>query len=288
MGPEESEWFRSVDQLDFFHPEEENAGLLQSLLYFGLIAVISNKTIDGNRFSTRGKRWPTIVSSQLVASALIEVKINVLRLPRDACMELLQRHKKLLVKADSAVRQAERHFTRCSSSLIDLILLSVKILIGTIVHSYDCALDNTFDHLCGTPIQWCDIAQRRGDRSRAAHRELETKMMQNGWCIHQAHKILSTFSYQTAYYFARLPRPRSARLGHDRCSRKSCKGWDSNPGNTHACHVTDACACSTISVSSADVAKIIRSDRIPLVSIEEDVLGNLSLKLHTKTRYVQL
>jgi hypothetical protein len=203
-------------------------------------------------------------------------------------MHVLERHKTLLVKADEAARWAEGHFTNNSSKLLDLVLLSVKVLIGTIAHSYDNASDNMFEKLCGTSLQWYDIAQRRGDCLKAADRALEVTMIENGWCVHQIRKLLSTFSYQTAYYFARLPRPRSGRLGHETCNSISCRGWDSKPGSTHARHATEACSCQTITVSSREVAEIIRSEQIPLVSIEEDVHGTLSLKLHTRRRYVQL
>lgn len=297
MGPDDGEWLQyrdrssfvdTVGRLDITRSEGEIAGFIQSWLYFGLLAVLSDNTINGHDFSTPGKRWSTVVSSDLVASVLINMKLSVLRLPRQKCMDVLRRHKTLLVNADEAARWAESHFTQRSSDLVDLILLSVKVLIGTISHSYDIAHDNMFEQLCGTSLQWHDIAQRRGDKSKAADRALETKMMENGWCIHQTHKVLSTFSYQTAYYFARLPRPKSGRLGHETCTKTLCRGWDSKPGFTSARHATDTCTCPTISISSVDVAKVIRSGQIPLVSIEEDLHGSLTLKLHTKTRYVRL
>jgi hypothetical protein len=46
--------------------------------------------------------------------------------------------------------------------------------------------------------------------------------------------------------------------------------------------------CSTISISSVDVAKIIQSGRVSLISIEEDVDGSLALKLHVRERYASL
>ena len=284
MRPDDDEWYSFATRLDLSQSQEEIAEFIQSWLYFGLLAVLADITIDGREYSTPGKRGSTIVSSHLVAATLVEMKLGVLRLPQSECMSVLEKHKTILVRADEAVRRTEEHFTSRTSGLVDLILLSVKVLIGTIVHSYDSVVDHMFEKLCGTTIQWYDLARRRRGPSKAADRALEAKMMENGWCVHQIDKILSTFSYQTAYYFARLPRPRSARLGHDRCSKASCKGWDSKPGDTSACHATDNCTCSTVSVSSVEVAKIIRSNQIPLISIEEDVHGALSLKLHTKTR----
>lgn len=293
MGPEENEWASyhksssfvdSIGRLDITRSQQELAGFIQSWLYFGLLAVLSDRSINGHDLSTPGKHWSTVISSDLVASVLVDIKLSVLRLPRDKCLNVLQRHKTLLVKADEAARWVESHFTRQYNDLLDLVLLSVKVLIGTVAHSYDCAHDNMFEQLCGSSLQWYDIAQRRGEPSKAADRALEVKMMGNGWCIHQIHKVLSTFSYQTAYYFARLPRPRSGRLGHETCNKISCRGWDSKPGQTSARHATDTCTCPIISVSSVEVAKVIRSDQIPLMSIEEDVHGSLSLKLHTRTR----
>ena len=286
MRPEESEWTKAIRNLDVHRPQEEVAGSVQSWLYLGLLAVLTNKTIDGHDFSTRGAHCSTVISSKLVVAALIEMKVSVLRKPQYDCMAALVRQKTLLVEAETAVRRVESHFSECSSELIDLMILSVKIFIGTVAHSYDSAQHNMFELLCGTSMQWYDIAQKRGDQSKAADRALEAKMIDNGWCVHQIHKILSTFSYQTCYFFARLPRPRSGRLEHANCNKVSCRGWDSKPGVTGARHASDTCTCATVSVSSAEVARIIRSGRIPLVSINEDVHGSLSLELHTKTRYV--
>jgi hypothetical protein len=296
MGPDDLAWLplcnrrsfvNSVRRLDVARSQWEIAGLIQSSLYFGLLAVLSGKAINPHDYAAPGRNWNTVVSSGLVRPALIDMKLDVLRLPRDDCMMALRRHQMLLVNADDAVRQVEDHFSQNPTDLIDLILLSVKILIGTIAHGYDCALDNMFEQLCGSSLQWYDVAQRGGESSKAADRALERKMLENGWCIHQTHKVLSTFSYQTAYYFARLPRPRSSKLGHQRCTRLKCRGWDSRPGLAHARHADDTCICPTVSIPSAEVAKIVRSGGIPLVSIEEDMHGSLTLKLHTKTRFVQ-
>ncbi|KAH5429435.1 hypothetical protein HBI32_070870 [Parastagonospora nodorum] len=293
MGPDDDEWLKFRNQcpflddfgtLDIISSQGKIAEFIQSWLYFGLLAVLSNKVITGRDFSTSGKHWSKVVSSDLVASTLVDMKLTVLRMPRDECMNALRRHKTLLVEAEVAARWVESHFFRSSSELIDLIILSVKVLIETISTSYDCAHNNMFEHLCGTSLQWYDTAKSGGDHSKAADRALESKMMENGWCLHQTCKVLSTFSYQTAYYFARLPRPRSAGLGHELCTEKSCKGWDSKPNHTNARHATETCTCPTISISSVDVAKVIRSGQIPLVSIEEDAHGSLTLKLHTRKR----
>jgi hypothetical protein len=277
----------AAGNLDVARPQQDIAGFIQSWLYFGLLAVLSGATIDGRDLSIPGQRWSTVISSKLVASELTDIKLSVLRLPRDKCMIELERHKTLLITADEAVRWAERQLTGQPSKLVDLILLSVRVLIGTIAESYDCVCENMFEQLSGTSIHWYRIAKQRGDPLKAADRALQDKMIENGWCVHQIHKVLSTFSYQTAYYFARLPRPRSARLGHMACTDSSCKGWDSKPGDTRARHATGTCACPTVSVSSVKVAEIIRSNQIPLVSIEEDATGVLSLKLHTRNRYVE-
>jgi hypothetical protein len=296
MEPGDDDWLQYRNQcpfvdtavkLDIIRSQGMIVRFIQSWLYFGLLAVLSNKTINGRDFSTSGKHWSIVISSDLVTSALVDIKLAVLRLPRDECINALRRHKTLLVEAEEAVRWVESQFTQRSSELVDLIILSVKVLIETIAHSYDCAQNNMFEQLCGTSMQWYSIAQGSSDQSKAADRALETKMTANGWCVHQIHKVLSTFNYQTAYYFARLPRPRSGGLGHESCTKKSCRGWDSKPNQTSARHATETCTCPTISISSADVAKVIQNGQIPLMSIEEDVHGSLTLKLHTKKRYVQ-
>jgi hypothetical protein len=273
--------------LDITRPQEEIAGFIQSWLYFGLLAVVSGETIDGHNFSTAGKGWPTILDSKLVTSKLVNIRFDELRLPWERCKPIVVSQRLMLFKAGEAVIWVENHFIEQGSDLVDLVLLSVKILIGTIARSYDYARDDktTGERWMKFRQLWHDVAQRRSDRLKPASRALATKMIETGWCVHQIHKILATFNYQAAYFFARLPRPVSARLEHKLCSKNSCKGWDSKPGDTHARHEIEGCTCSTITVSSVEVANIIRGNQVPLVSIEEDLHGKLSLKLHTMTRY---
>jgi hypothetical protein len=274
-------------RLDIFSFQGSIATFIQEWLYFGLLAVLCDTTITVYDFSTPGKRGSGVVSSELVKSKLINMQLSVLRLPETERADVLQRHGRILSDANEAVHWVESHFTLRSdlSDLIDLIVLSVKVLIGTISRSYDCAHTPDSRPQKAIGLDWFDVAHRQGNQLTAAGRAIEVKMIKNGWCVHQIHKVLSTFSYQTAYYFAKLPRPGSARLVHEICSTKSCRGWNSQPGHTSARHATDTCTCPTVSISSVDVAKVIQGGHIPLVSIEEDMHGSLSLRLHTKRWY---
>jgi hypothetical protein len=266
------------------------ATFMQEWLYFGLLAALCNTTIKGYDLSKLGKRQSRVVSSGLVRSMLINLQFSVLKAPKKERANVLQRHRRILWRANEAAHRFERQFAvrSDSSDSIDLILLSVKVLIGTISRSYDWARAENSRPQKAVGLGWFDVAHRQGDHLAGAGRAIELKMTENGWCIHQIHKVLATFSYQTAYHLAKLPRPRSARLVHESCSKKSCTGWNSKPGHTSASHATDTCTCQTISISSLDVAKVIQGGHIPLVSIEEDVHGSLSLKLHTKKWYVYL
>jgi hypothetical protein len=266
------------------------ATCIQEWLYFGLLAALCNTTIKGYDLSIPGKRGIRVVSSELVRSKLLDLQLSVLKLPKNERVDVLRRHRRILWRANKAVHRFERQLTvhTDASDFIDLVLLSVKVLIGTISGSYDRAHTKDYRPQEAIDLDWFDVAHRQGDQLTAAGRAIEAKMTENGWCIHQIHKVLSTFSYPTAYYLAKVPRPGSARLAHESCSTRSCSGWNSNPGHTSARHATDTCTCQTISISSVDLAKVIQGGNIPLVSIEEDVHGNLSLKLHTKRWYVKL
>jgi hypothetical protein len=274
-------------RLEVSNSQGSIATFIQEWLYFGLLAVLCDTTIAGYDFSIPGKSRFRVVSSDLVKSKLVNMQLSVLQLPEKDRAGVLQRHKRILSEANEAAHWVESHFTIRSNSndLIDLIVLSVKVLIGTISRSYDWARTQDSQTQKAIGLDWYDVAHRKGDQLTAAGRAIEVKMIENGWCVHQIHKVLSTFSYQIAYYFAKLPRPGSARLVHEACSKKSCRGWNSQPGQTSARHATDTCTCPTVSISSVDVAKVIQSGHIPLVSIEEDVHGSLSLKLHTKKWY---
>ena len=264
------------------------ATFIQDWLYFGLLAVLCNTTIKVYDFSTPGKHHGRVVSSELVRNKIISLQLSVLKVPKNERANMLEQHKRILRRANEAAHLFEKQFNvRASSSdSVDLILLSVKVLIGTISRSYDWTRVENSQPRNAIGLDWFDVAHRQGDHLSPAGRAIEAKMTENGWCLHQINKVLSTFSYQAAYQFAKLPRPGSAILTHENCSRESCRGWNSDPDHNSPCHATNACTCPTISISSVEVANIIQGGHIPLISIEEDVHGNLSLSLHTKRWYV--
>jgi hypothetical protein len=280
--------FRYHPRLDVSKSQGSTAALIQEWLYFGLLAVLCDTTIRGYDLSTPTGRRGRVVNSDLVRTKLINFQVGLLKVPKKQRADILQRHRKILWRANEAAHRFEKHFAARSDSsdYLDLILLSVKVLIGTISRFYDRARTKYSQPKKAIHLDWFDVAHRQGDQLTAAGRAIEVKMIKNGWCLHQIHKVLSTFSYPAAWHFAKLPRPRSARLMHDSCSKTSCRGWNSNPGHTSARHATTLCFCQTISIPSVEVAKVIQEGDIPLVSIEEDVHGNLSLKLHTKSWYV--
>jgi hypothetical protein len=263
------------------------ATFVQDWLYFGLLAVLCNTAINGYDLSTSGKHHSRVISSEMVRAKIISLQLSVLEVPKDERTGILQRHSRMLRRANEAAHRFERQFNVRSSSSdsLDLILLSVKVLIGTISRSYDWICTENSQLRTTIGLDWFNIAHRQGDQLSPAGRAIEAKMTENGWCLHQIHKVLSTFSYQAAYHFAKLPRPGSASLVHESCSKISCKGWNSDPGHTSPCHATNTCTCQVISISPVDVGRIIQGGHIPLISIEEDVHGDLSLKLHTKRWY---
>lgn len=298
IGPDFDDWIHYLNR----HPtiadshgkwndassHDDIAGTVQCWLYFGLLAVLSGKTIDARYFSatTTGRDvGGPVVNSSLVRSNIIDLLLSVLRLPESECTQVIRRHNGILRAAGYFTQWLESHLTQRSSDLIDVILLSVKILIGTISTAYRNGKHGGYG-VHARPLLH-DAAQGKDLGYQCADRALERKMKENGWCAHQINKVLSSFSYQTAYYFAKLPRPRSADLGHEDCTKVSCIAWNSVLGHTGARHATDGCSCPFISVSSVGVARIIQSGNIPLVSLEEDVDGNLALRLHTKKWYVQ-
>jgi hypothetical protein len=279
--------------LSICHSQMSIAGYIQERLYLGLLASLCDTTISGYDLSASGQRWSRVISSEMVKLRLVNFQLSVLRLGEKERKDVYWRHKNILLETNKAADFVERRFSMCSSSsdLVDLILLSVRVLIGTV---YRCYYDWLPAHnyeirvLGLSEIAWHRVARRQSGQVTAADRILEANMIKNGWCTHQIHKVLSTFSYQAAYYVSKLPRLGNARVMHKTCKKNSCRGWNSKPGLTRPRHVTESCSCTTISISSMDVAKIIQGGDIPLVSIEEDAHGSLTLKLHTRRWFVQL
>jgi hypothetical protein len=296
IQPGDHTWSRYYEALctgnpSICHSQMSIAGFIQEWLYLGLLASLCDTTISGHDFSASGQRWSRVISSDMVKLKLVNFQLSILRLGEKERKDVYWRHKRILLDRSGAADKVERRMCSSSSDLVDLMLLSVRVLIGTV---YRCYYDWLPAHayeirvLGLSEMAWSRVARGQGSQLTPADRILEANMIKNGWCTHQIHKVLFTFSYQAAYYISKLPRSGNARIMHKTCKKNSCNGWNSKPGLTRPRHVTESCSCATISISSMDVAEVIQGGDIPLVSIEEDAHGSLTLKLHTRRWFVQL
>ncbi|KAH8730145.1 hypothetical protein GQ44DRAFT_756640 [Phaeosphaeriaceae sp. PMI808] len=283
--PEQRLYANAEGKLDLSRSQDRIARSIQKRLYFGLLSALSNSTFNLHNFSATGKRWPIVVDSDKVAAEILMQHDTLHNLCKRERKPMFQRHTQLLIQVSSVVEWLENQCAEHCNSLMELILLSVKILIQTIVHSYDdIAGWEPGRYHDPTVAVWYGTIQKRGERLGAASRALQSRMVENGWCIHQIHKVLSQFDYKTSYFFATLPRLKRGNICHDQCTEKSCQGWNSLPGATQARHQDVNCTCSTVSVSSVEVAKMIKKGHIPLVSVKEDEIQGLVLELHVMKR----
>lgn len=293
-------------ELDLTRSQDEIAGFLQAWLYFGLLASLVGPDRDQDRF-TSGQ--PPIVNSVLVAEVLDEfgkkaseaaklVKTSkasrsaarrfssrcahptrALQPQREAFFLTITEH---LQVAAEAVHRVEVHFREKAEKKLATITLSIKVLLGTLMHityeAYEC-----YPSLEPYELSIRPCTKRRQEVNLPASRLLLAHLLKHGWCRQQADVVLS-YPYDVAYFFARLQRsPRD----HSKCVHK-CVGWNAHEGKRLNDHREDGCKCLVLAVSTKEVAEIIRGGGTPLVRLRRDSEGKWTLQLIKKRRSVMV
>ncbi|RYP48891.1 hypothetical protein DL768_005315 [Monosporascus sp. mg162] len=109
----------------------------------------------------------------------------------------------------------------------------------------------------------------------------------NGWCPFRARQLCESYNYFTVNSLAGLIRHRSSHEDHSRClDQERCCAHDVNTDNASLYPFRHECGgdCGFVQIPYEEVANIIRSGGIPLVSVSID--GALDFKLITCTPYI--
>ncbi|CAG8972160.1 hypothetical protein HYALB_00009708 [Hymenoscyphus albidus] len=89
----------------------------------------------------------------------------------------------------------------------------------------------------------------------------------------------------------RLPRPNTAGITHDNCTKLQCKANNVNQGNYTNRHVKEGCSRKMIHVPHEELVGILRNGRIPVVQIVETCQGNIKLEVkpaQASTKYTAI
>lgn len=99
-------------------------------------------------------------------------------------------------------------------------------------------------------------------------------MVQSKWCPSDVALVAAQFTAPTLYYVSRMRRS-STRRDHSRCTDKKCKAFRVDPAVYRTKHVEPGCARHFTGPPEPQVMRIIRSGKIPILSLKENQQGDI-------------
>lgn len=265
-------------------PEEELAPAIQSALFFGLLAALQDDQIAldsvRKRYTDSETRLRDFVANDGVEKIVSKICLNLTAndsRPRSHRQQGLRadgflRCRNILYQAHEKLFTIESALRDESGTALSMVIASVHVLVSFMRAAI------------GEPSNRQEWPHCRSDPSTTGM-VLRDFMLAQGWCPHQVRKLLRVFPAHVVNCFALLARS-THHVTHVRCRLDRCHGWTLSDSATSAMpkHVEPGCECSILTVSSTDVARIIRRGGIPLISIQETSSGGIDLSVCQRSR----
>lgn len=96
---------------------------------------------------------------------------------------------------------------------------------------------------------------------------LMTTMTDQGWCPSQVYWLLQESSHYILVFLSQMDRRTGKEKSHDGCSMHQCIANNADMRHYETKHRMRGCNCSFVEIPKAPLVEIIRSGRIPVVSI---------------------
>ncbi|CAG8960411.1 hypothetical protein HYFRA_00008129 [Hymenoscyphus fraxineus] len=243
------------------HSIESLCDLMQSWLYFGFLECLLGQKVDRDSF-VRTPRDSEGRTRLLVDSTPLDSLINRLEAERKKDLGRLP----LLDEVWTVTKQLETQLEPIADTTVAEIAFSLRVLYRTCAR-FSFRLDNkkkSFEMKGCSGIGATNLLQR---------------MKAAGWCDAELSSLCLKNTEIELFYFSQLPRPNTAGITHDNCTKLQCKANNVNQGNYINRHVKDGCSCKMIHVPHEELVGILRNGRIPVVQIVETCQGNIKLKV---------
>jgi hypothetical protein len=291
------------------HSAHEVTALLQSWLFFGLLAEFLDIPVNIQAFiSAQNNENPTL-DLTIIENLLVEWNDRIQNMPES---DIARRRECIWQCLDTAVFQSEQldHANLdLSSSQFPTIALSVKLLILVLKLVAQTTLSRTSrsafiqsGHIPLLPlprlrfgqspqVKWAtERSESKGatlllplppgveiEKVSPAARLLMDRMLKAGWCIHVIRKLCRSYDYATINYLSLLRRGTDPSISHENC-RQATQCIANNvslEGNLSykTRHSDLECQCSFLKVDTAELVDIIRDGCIPLVLVTHGTLG---------------
>ncbi|KAK3680386.1 hypothetical protein LTR37_021273 [Vermiconidia calcicola] len=266
-----------VKSLRTGHDAEEVASLLQSWLYFDILAELFRKVHLFEDFTYQPEAGtPALVTSRRLFEYLDEWTGMVRRSRR------ISPSWKNTISASRAileiVTKASSAFDFCPGLEVPryaAVAMSCKILVITLIWTF-----NNLEpyHPIDTEVEvlrpW-----RTGNNLVMPHpaRYLEDQMESLGWCVSLARRLCKRLNYSAALLLVNLV-PRYDKEKHQPCSSEVCHAYSIDPKSYTTRHITSDCGCHFVSAPVNELVRIIESGQIPIVSTTVDASNTLQVR----------
>ena len=275
----------SADLSDLDHrPVENSASLLQSWLFFGLLADLTGTLVDRQSVLHlkihQNRSDPEILDHP---ATLQHPKLGfwIASSSEESDSRTVSRNLRRVVRVGiENVKRIDR-LDVASRHPMPLVLLSIKILLCDLAAMrvrrqaiYPLPWDEQLDKsgLVPFPSDFSSLS--------SSAQSLQAMMIAKGWCPSQTERAGSTYDYSMMHYLSTIDRKNSEKTSHELCSLKLCKAYNSEPDNYVTAHTVLGCQCNFIAAPTQQLDEIIRSGGVPLVSLAETSHSKLAIRVH--------
>jgi hypothetical protein len=222
--------------------------LLQTWLFFRLLTEVFGDLMKPSDWIRKGRNGRDVISTMHLRSLLLRLHKIQEQLPSEA----------------GQIRR--EHIDACLNIAIDTVN-SLSLRNSPLIES---------NEVLSIAIL-CDLIQKSFGTRRGAYRAsgsldlgvsqpLKTRMLGDGWCKNDVHRLAHQLDLSSFYLASNLERP-EAEVVHDDCTNRLCVKSQIDEKNYVTCHDTKSCDgnCEDVGVSRDELASILHSGFVPLI-----------------------
>ncbi|EXJ58303.1 hypothetical protein A1O7_05728 [Cladophialophora yegresii CBS 114405] len=271
-------WRKGFDKhkflgLDFSQrPPGQTAAFLQTWLYFGLLSRVLRVAVPTEDFVDRMSTPRPTITTRRNLPMYLEAWAKKVKAKHVQQME--------------ADLEEARSFVLClleagdACPLPQEVVLSIMVLGATLSFAIDLKIES-FPPKNKTVIADWGVSPLIRDR-----------LVQNGWCINDVHRLCDTVSPPTAVLAADIVRHEVvSKEMHSGCSPAGCIARNIDESTYETKHVDPSCQCDLVAAPGDRVVEILEQGDIPVMLVREDAEGDglgLEASSARRTKFVAI
>jgi hypothetical protein len=254
-------------------PVKEKESLLQTWLYFGLIAEFVGINAGDNTRPAKHQDSEKLVE-QIYDSLLVRGDGQTwVRLDVDHLEGFLAMGKAHLPQDPDAREKRYNHLNECLTCTHQVLANLLKEFNHAIKSSI-AALGELFTHSLGAELERLQVPRSFGRNWGRGflNEEAKASMKEHGWCVSDITRAEAKYqSVQTLSIVRMLDKSLPAR-DHSRCTDSTCEAYQINTRQYEPRHQVRGCNCQQLVVNVTDLKSVLfKDDRFPLIRLKRDL-----------------